>query len=202
VSKASNDRQLADILAALYPDVNTAVTIARRVEIEPSGLDQSGSAQDVWGRVVREARARKQTIRLIDEARADTDTEELRNLKINELGETDRNRAMYDVGDALAGHIDRLREEMRGMEDRLGQRIDQVDAKVEQLKAVSLMYTGKKRTAWLIGVLLFCLPCFLFLDEVRQVLDLATPAAVIFVTSIWTVAAGFSLYGLGYLRDL
>jgi hypothetical protein len=196
------DRQLVEILTEYYPDANTAKQRAMRAGIDVDQLDLSGAVGDVWARIVQWARQRKKTIALIDEARADFDRDDLRALKVAELGETDRYRAMHDVGDALAEHIDRLRDEMRHMEGRLVNRIEQVETKVDSLKAVSLMYTSKKRTAWMIGFLLFCLPCFLFLHEVREALDLATPAAVLFIVTVWTVAAGFFLYGLGYLRDL
>jgi hypothetical protein len=111
-------------------------------------------------------------------------------------------RAINQMGTLISAHLDALRRDMRAMEERLSGRIDGVEAKVDSLKAVSMVYTGKKRTSWLIGFLLFALPCFLFIKENRDLLGLEPTAAVLVIALVWAVACGFLMYGMGLVRDL
>lgn len=203
------DRKLIEILSAYYPDVGTAIARARRAGIAVEEIDTSGATETVWGRIVQWARSRRRICALIDEARADTDSDELRALKVQEMGEADKTRAIDALGDVLTSYIDALRGEMHAMEGRLSGRIDGVegsigdlDKKIDTLKAVSQVFTPKKRAAWLIAFVLFCLPMGLLIFEVREYIGVSPMAAGALMAIVWAVACGFFMYALGFVRDL
>lgn len=197
------DRRLAEILADLYPDVSTAQAVARYVGLDTQQIAMQGSAFEVWARIVQWARSHRKTAQLIAYARADVpEREDLRELAVAEVGKGDREWAMEDLGNLLSGQLEGLREEMRAMEQRLGRRIDGVDAKMDTLRAASMQYTDKKRNAWLIGFLLFSLPSMLFMPDIRLALGLTMGPALLVISLCWGAACVLLMYGMGMIRNL
>jgi hypothetical protein len=194
------DAQLTDILADLYPDANGIPGIVRYVGYDTDAIDFGGAVHDVWGRVVQWARSHRQTRGIIDFALKDAPLRsDLQSLSLAETGRSERDRAVEQVGTWI---IENIRADIRAVEERLTRRIDDVDAKVDTLKANTLVYTSTKRNSWMAGFVLFCLPTFLFLNVARDFMHLDPAAAMVFIVFTWVVAAGFFLYGMGYVRNL
>jgi hypothetical protein len=194
------DRRLSELLAELWPHREDVVGRARRAGIEPEELRLTGSVANMWDEVVHYARVRGLTAALIHEAQSDHALPELEELRRAEL--RTGNRALDSMGEIITDHLDKMRQEMREMEKRISARIDAVEGKVDRLQAVSIMYTAKKRTAWLVGFLLFALPCMLLIQEVRQAVDLSPAGAGLVVAVVWTASCALLMYGIGLLRDL
>lgn len=110
-----------------------------------------------------------------------------------------------DLVDTLHKFQESIRAEMRLMEERINKRIDEsvggLSSRLDIAVAQINVMTPFKRTAWILGFILFTLPMPLFIKDIRDQLGIA-PGAVLLISLIfWSFSLMAFLYGLGFVRD-
>lgn len=192
---------LLEALTDLYPHVATVESIVRRIGLEPEHIDlRSGSVQDAWDRVIHHARARNKLIALVQYAHDDAPERQdlvsiLARLRTPSVLQQNLDEQSLWLLEGMRYETDRLRNEMEQFRKI-------VMGEVDRLREQSTLYSPKKRAAWFTAFILFCLPMALFILEVRQLLELQWPAALMIMALFWTVACFVFMFALGFIREL
>lgn len=107
-------------------------------------------------------------------------------------------------GANLSQQIQSVRNDIQGVT----RRIDNLEQKFETRLGVvegtlSMVYvvTPFRRLAWVLGFLLFALPCVLFIEEVRRAANVSVQVTATIFVMAWTGSLVLFLYGLGFIKD-
>jgi hypothetical protein len=82
----------------------------------------------------------------------------------------------------------------------INRHLEELDRKVDEIQKTALTFSVQRRNAWMMGFVLFCLPCLLFLNEVRDVVGMTPFAALGVIAMVWSFAGLAFLYGLGMVK--
>lgn len=79
-------------------------------------------------------------------------------------------------------------------------RLDAIEAKVDELGTQAVTYNGRRLGAWVIGFFLFCVAVVLLGPSMRAMMGFSHAAANAVVIALWALSALCLTYGMGMVR--